>query len=37
MADYVVVDMFASVVSGAKSPKDAAALAEKQALRYYKV
>ncbi len=37
LADYIVVTMFAQVASGAKSPKDAAAEAQKRAERYYKV
>jgi multiple sugar transport system substrate-binding protein len=37
MADYVLVDMFASAVTGSTSPEDAAAQAEKRANRYYKV
>ncbi|HRX35164.1 MAG TPA: ABC transporter substrate-binding protein [Aestuariivirga sp.] len=37
MADYVLVDMFASAVTGAMSPEDAAAQAEKRANRYYRV
>jgi multiple sugar transport system substrate-binding protein len=37
LADYIVVTMFASVCSGAKSPKDAAAEAHKRAERYYKI
>ena len=37
MADYVLVDMFASAVTGAATPEDAAAQAEKRANRYYKV
>ena len=37
LADYIVVTMFASVCSGSKSPKDAAAEAHKRAERYYKV
>jgi len=37
LADYIVVDMFASVCTGAKSSKDAAAEAQKRAERYYKV
>lgn len=37
MADYVLVDMFASAVTGATSPEDAAAQAEKRANRYYRV
>lgn len=37
MADYVVVDMFASVVTGAATPEEAIAQAEKRANRYYKV
>jgi len=37
LADYIVVDMFASVAGGQKSAKDAAAEAQKRAERYYKV
>jgi multiple sugar transport system substrate-binding protein len=37
LADYIVVTMFASVASGAKTPKDAAAEAQKRAERYYKI
>ena len=37
MADYIVVNMVAEAASGSKSPKEAAARAEKRALRYYKV
>ncbi|HEX9463091.1 MAG TPA: extracellular solute-binding protein [Alphaproteobacteria bacterium] len=37
LGDYIVVDMFASVCSGSKSAKDAAADAQKRAERYYKV
>jgi multiple sugar transport system substrate-binding protein len=37
LADYVVVQMFASVASGQATPKDAAAQAEKRASRYYRV
>lgn len=37
MADFVVVDLFASAVTGSLSPEDAAAQAEKRANRYYKV
>ncbi len=37
LADYIVVTMFASVASGSKSPKDAAAEAQKRAERYYKI
>lgn len=37
MADYVLVDMFAAAVTGALSPEDAAAQAEKRANRYYRV
>ena len=37
LADYIVVDMFASVCSGSKSAKDAAAEAAKRAERYYKL
>ncbi len=36
MADYVLVDMFASVVTGAETPEDAMASAEKRANRYYR-
>lgn len=35
MADYVMLDMVAEAASGAVSPKDAAARAEKRARRYY--
>jgi multiple sugar transport system substrate-binding protein len=37
MADYVLVDMFASAVTGAATPEEAAAQAEKRANRYYRV
>ncbi|MBM3601436.1 MAG: carbohydrate ABC transporter substrate-binding protein [Alphaproteobacteria bacterium] len=37
LADFVMVNMVASVCSGSKSPKDAAAEAQKRAERYYKV
>jgi len=37
LADFIMVQMVASVCSGAKSPKDAAAEAQKRAERYYKV
>lgn len=37
MADYIVVNMVAAAASGAKTPKDAAAEAERRALRYYKI
>jgi multiple sugar transport system substrate-binding protein len=37
MADYVLVDMFASAVTGGVSPEDAVAQAEKRANRYYRV
>jgi len=37
MADYVLVDMFASVVTGAATPEEAMAQAEKRANRYYRV
>ncbi|SON58019.1 Maltose-binding periplasmic protein [Hartmannibacter diazotrophicus] len=37
MADYVLVDMFASAVTGESSPEDAMAQAEKRANRYYRV
>ncbi|GAA5628837.1 hypothetical protein Brsp05_04136 [Brucella sp. NBRC 12953] len=36
MADYVLVDMFASAVTGAETPEDAMASAEKRANRYYR-
>ncbi len=36
MAEYIVVDMFAEVLTGAKTPKEAARTAEKRAMRYYK-
>jgi len=35
-ADFVVVDMFAEVCTGAQTPKEAALRAEKRALRNYK-
>jgi len=37
LADFIMVDMVASAASGEKSPKDAAAAAQKRAERYYKV
>jgi multiple sugar transport system substrate-binding protein len=37
LADDVVIDLFADVVSGQMSPKDAMAKAEKRAQRYFKV
>ncbi len=37
MADYVLVDMFASAVTGAETPEEAMASAEKRANRYYRV
>ena len=37
MADYIVVNMFAEAASGAKSPEDAAADAQRRAERYYRV
>jgi multiple sugar transport system substrate-binding protein len=37
LADFVMVNMVAQAASGAKSPKDAAAEAQKRAERYYKV
>ncbi|HLT00941.1 MAG TPA: ABC transporter substrate-binding protein [Geminicoccaceae bacterium] len=37
LADYVVVNMFASVCSGEATPKEAAAEAQRRAERYYKV
>jgi multiple sugar transport system substrate-binding protein len=36
LADYVVIDMFAEAVTGAASPKDAAAKAEKRVQRHYR-
>jgi multiple sugar transport system substrate-binding protein len=36
VADYVMVDMAASVATGAATPEDAAAEAERRAKRYYK-
>jgi multiple sugar transport system substrate-binding protein len=35
LADWIVVDMFASACVGQKTPKEAAAEAEKRAKRYY--
>jgi multiple sugar transport system substrate-binding protein len=35
MADYILLDMVAEAASGAATPKDAAAKAEKRARRYY--
>ena len=37
LADDVVIDLFADVVSGQMAPKDAMAKAEKRAQRYFKV
>jgi len=37
LADFIMVNMIASVCSGAKSPVEAAAEAQKRAERYYKV
>ena len=37
LADFVVVDMFAEVATGQRSPKEAAERAQKRAERYYKV
>ena len=37
LADFVMVNMVAQAASGAKSPKDAAAEAQKRAERYYRV
>lgn len=37
MADYVLVDMFATVVTGQMTPEAAAKEAEKRASRYYRV
>jgi multiple sugar transport system substrate-binding protein len=36
LADFVVIDMFAQVVSGQATPKDAAARAAKLAQRHYR-
>ncbi len=36
VADYVMVDMVASVSTGAATPEEAAAEAERRAKRYYK-
>jgi multiple sugar transport system substrate-binding protein len=35
-ADFVTVQMYASVATGAATPKDAAAEAERRALRFYR-
>ncbi len=37
LADYIIVTMFASVASGAKTPAEAAAEAHKRVERYYKI
>ena len=37
MADYVLVDMFASAVTGQATPEDAIIEAERRANRYYRV
>ena len=37
MADYIVVDMFASACSGDATPQEAAAEAERRANRFYRV
>jgi multiple sugar transport system substrate-binding protein len=37
LADWIVVDMFAQAASGQRTPKEAAAEAERRAARYYKV
>jgi multiple sugar transport system substrate-binding protein len=37
MADYVLVDMYATAVTGQMSPEDAIAQAERRAQRYYRV
>jgi multiple sugar transport system substrate-binding protein len=37
LADFIMVNMVAQAASGAKSPKDAAAEAQKRAERYYRV
>ena len=36
-ADFIVVNMVAEAISGAKSPKEAMERAQKRAERYYKV
>ncbi len=36
LADWIIVDMFAQAASGQKTPKEAAAEAERRAKRYYK-
>jgi multiple sugar transport system substrate-binding protein len=36
-ADFVVVNMVAEAAGGSKSPKEAAADAQKRAERYYKI
>ena len=36
-ADFIMVNMVAEAVSGARSPKEAAERAQKRAERYYKV
>jgi multiple sugar transport system substrate-binding protein len=35
-ADFIIVDMFGEVVSGTRSPKDAARRAQRRAQRYYR-
>ena len=37
LADFIIVDMVAEAASGSKTPKEAAAAAQKRAERYYKV
>jgi multiple sugar transport system substrate-binding protein len=37
LADFIIVNMVAQAASGAKTPKDAAAEAQRRAERYYKV
>jgi len=37
MADYIVLDMYAEVCSGGRTPKEAAERAQKRAERYYKI
>jgi multiple sugar transport system substrate-binding protein len=37
LADFIMVDMVAEAASGSKTPKEAAAAAQKRAERYYKV
>jgi multiple sugar transport system substrate-binding protein len=36
LADFIVVDMFANVCTGREDPKNAAKIAERQAMRLYR-